>query len=223
MQRPQPTTWTRCWREIEHRCTCACKRWVANFACAAMAHSSDFRYLPPMRCSPLCERRPEALPSTHVCGPSIVLLCSHRLSNTAHRPLKTLETFLDRLQTWHDRLEAAVLALLDVRGSDSLRPLVAGLSAGAAVVYVLAAAPLLEAVSVRAARRHAAPARVGGGASTGSLPQGIEGGDGSASWRDLGEWRLCGPEALPALARAVMFESAGPETSGHAGGCVEFG
>ena len=156
----------RCWREIELRCTCAWKGCVAHFARAAIAGSSSYQCLLLMRCSLLCEDRPEALPSTHLCGPSIVLLCSHRLSNTAHRPLKTLETFLDRLQTRHDRLAAALLALLDARSSNALRPLLVGLSASAAVIHSGALPLPLEAVSLRAAQQHAVSARVGGGAST---------------------------------------------------------
>ena len=170
-----------------------------------------------MRPSLFPDRPPEPWPSTHLRGPSIVLLHSYRLANTTRRPLLVLETILGYLLARQDCVAAADVALLAARGFGALRPLVAGLSADAAVVYACAPPPLLAAVSVRAARRHAAPARVGRGACTGWLPRDEKGGDGSASPRDLGGRQMRGSAALSAVARAMTVESADLEARRHAG------
>ena len=82
------------------------------------------------------------------------------------------------------------------------------------------ALPVLEAASVRAAQRHAASARVGRGASTGSLPGDEEGGDGSVPSRDLGDRQIRGSAALSAAARAMTVESVDLRARRHAGECV---
>jgi hypothetical protein len=193
--------------ETSARCTHSRMRWVARSACANRVRSPRTWSLPSMRASPFPDRLPEPLPSTHLCGPSIVLLCSCRLTNRARRPFKVLETILGYLQTRQDCVAAAVMALLAAQGFGAPRPLVAGLSADAAVVYAWAPPPLLEAASVRAARRHAAPARVGRGACTGSLPRDEKGGDGSASPRDLGGRQIRGSAPLSAAARAMTVRN----------------
>ena len=170
-----------------------------------------------MRPSPFPDRLPEPLPSTHLCGPSVVLLRSYRLVNTTRRPLSVLETILGYLQPRQDCVAAAIIALLAARGFGAPRPLVARFSADAAVVLTWAAPPLLEAASVRAARRHAAPARVGGGASTSSLPGDEEGDNGSASPSALGGRQMRGSAALSAAARAMTVESMDLEARRHAG------
>ena len=149
-----------------------------------------------------------------------MLLCSCRLADTTRRPLKVLETILGHLRTRQDRVAAAVMALVAAQGFGAPRPLVAGLSADAAVVYAWAPPPLLEAASVRAARWHAAPARVGRGACTGSLPRDEKGGDGSASPRDLGGRQIRGSARCQPAARAMTVESADLEARRHAGECV---
>ena len=63
-----------------------------------------------------------------------MLLCSCRLADTTRRPLKVLETILGYLQARQDRVAAAVMALVAAQGFGASRPLVAGLSADAAVV-----------------------------------------------------------------------------------------
>ena len=173
-----------------------------------------------MRPSPFPDRLPEPLPSTHLCGPSIVLLRSHRLRNRARRPLHVLETILGYLQTRQDVVAAAVKALFAARGFGTPRPLVAGLSAGAAVVYLRPALPLLKAASGRPVQWHAASARVDGGACACSLLHDDESGDESAASVDLGGMRFRRAVAMSAAARAVTVESSDLEDKRHARECI---